>query len=80
MPAPPGDGERPRRSALDQLPNRQRALLEQRSDVVRDRPAQGQGRRSGLGSRSVPIVGAVVLLIVAIWLLIGVIGIATPIH
>ena len=37
MPGDPDDGNGAKRPALDQLPNKQRALLEQRADIVRER-------------------------------------------
>jgi hypothetical protein len=60
VPAPPGDGERPRRSALDELPNRQRALLEQRGH--------------GSSGQTARIISLVVLLVIVAWILVGLIG------
>jgi hypothetical protein len=64
VPAPSSDGERPRRSALDELPNRQRALLEQRGH-----PPSGQMAR---------IISLVVVLVIAVWIVVGLIGLVPP--
>ena len=78
----PDDGEPPKRSALDQLPLKQRVLAEQRGFIV-----PGHGSRDdaddGIPSAErgwVRTVGVIVVLAIAVGLIVGVIALGAALR